>query len=635
MKRPLLLGLALWAAAALAAALLGREGARLAEAAAALRAEAALGPAGHSWARLEADGLRLTLRGEAPGEAAREAAFAALSAAAVLPVPGFSVMLANEAGARAQPEVFRPEAEAILMRGLSDIAISGAAPGRLARAALLDALEAAGPGLALVDLSRDDAAGSAARWEEGAAAAAEIAAALLHGRVSYTPERIAFSGVAAGPAEISRIETAMAAAEAAGWRVEADIAALPVSAPAFILHAETGDGGRGAIACMAGTPEAAAALDARLAAAPGLGAGVGAGVGSGVGSGGAPCLLAPGAPPGWDRAAEAGLDALLTLPAAEFRMTGRRARLSARPPTRRLALEAAGARLRAALPEGYSLAVLTGGADVPDDADDGSERETGANGAAPAPLLIRREPGRMAVSGGAPDPLIGESLAAYARVAAPGATVEADFVYGGAFDPAWRAAAMTAVAALARLEEGEAEIGAASARLEGRVETPLAIAEIHRMFASGIGGARVAETRLAVSPARIAARQMLPPGRCAEEMTAIAAADPIRFAPGSAALEEGDQAVIRALSGALRRCEGGRIEIGGHTDSQGREALNLALSAARAEAVLAALVQAGARLTLLSARGYGEAQPIADNGTDEGRARNRRIEFRALEVDKE
>jgi len=69
------------------------------------------------------------------------------------------------------------------------------------------------------------------------------------------------------------------------------------------------------------------------------------------------------------------------------------------------------------------------------------------------------------------------------------------------------------------------------------------------------------------------------------------------------------------------------IEIGGHTDNTGDANANQALSQQRAEAVQAYLVQQGVPAVMLTAKGYGDTRPIASNDTDEGRFRNRRIEF--------
>ncbi|HLF10962.1 MAG TPA: OmpA family protein, partial [Gammaproteobacteria bacterium] len=73
-----------------------------------------------------------------------------------------------------------------------------------------------------------------------------------------------------------------------------------------------------------------------------------------------------------------------------------------------------------------------------------------------------------------------------------------------------------------------------------------------------------------------------------------------------------------------------RAEIGGHTDSNGSDAYNLNLSQQRANSVLTFLAGQGIDRSRLVARGYGEGQPVADNGTDAGRERNRRVEFRVL-----
>lgn len=75
-----------------------------------------------------------------------------------------------------------------------------------------------------------------------------------------------------------------------------------------------------------------------------------------------------------------------------------------------------------------------------------------------------------------------------------------------------------------------------------------------------------------------------------------------------------------------------KIEIGGHTDNTGDKARNKTLSQNRAKAVKDYLVSKGIDATRLSAIGYGDTKPVADNGTEEGRAKNRRTVFKVLSV---
>ncbi|AMX03004.1 OmpA family protein [Microbulbifer thermotolerans] len=70
------------------------------------------------------------------------------------------------------------------------------------------------------------------------------------------------------------------------------------------------------------------------------------------------------------------------------------------------------------------------------------------------------------------------------------------------------------------------------------------------------------------------------------------------------------------------------MEIAGHTDSRGNDDYNLQLSSERAEAVCAFLIQNGVDATRLTAKGYGEQQPVASNEAESRRAQNRRVEMR-------
>jgi len=105
----------------------------------------------------------------------------------------------------------------------------------------------------------------------------------------------------------------------------------------------------------------------------------------------------------------------------------------------------------------------------------------------------------------------------------------------------------------------------------------------------------------------------------------------IEFQPGSSELTARGQAVLDELLGVLRDLPGRRFEIIGHTDAWGARSTNVALSLARAETVRGHLARKGMPETLFSASGVGPDRPVASNDSAEGRARNRRIEFRAVQ----
>lgn len=107
----------------------------------------------------------------------------------------------------------------------------------------------------------------------------------------------------------------------------------------------------------------------------------------------------------------------------------------------------------------------------------------------------------------------------------------------------------------------------------------------------------------------------------------VLASDTINFVTGSDELDSSAIRVINSLASIMARCsEEANLKavIGGHTDSVGDAEANLGLSQRRATAVRRELVARGVPGTAIKSVGYGAAQPIADNGTDEGRAKNRR-----------
>jgi OOP family OmpA-OmpF porin len=115
---------------------------------------------------------------------------------------------------------------------------------------------------------------------------------------------------------------------------------------------------------------------------------------------------------------------------------------------------------------------------------------------------------------------------------------------------------------------------------------------------------------------------------CAGRFEILSRSQSINFRTASATIEANSNAFLDALADIVARCPGMVVEVGGHTDSIGGEAANLALSERRAAQVADYLVGKGIERRRLVAKGYGEAAPVASNDTAEGRAKNRRIEFR-------
>lgn len=101
----------------------------------------------------------------------------------------------------------------------------------------------------------------------------------------------------------------------------------------------------------------------------------------------------------------------------------------------------------------------------------------------------------------------------------------------------------------------------------------------------------------------------------------------INFDTDKATLRPDAQPVIDEIGKLLDADATLNLSIEGHTDDTGTAAHNLQLSTARARSVLGALVGLGIDPARLGSKGYGQDKPIADNGTDEGRAKNRRVEL--------
>ena len=114
---------------------------------------------------------------------------------------------------------------------------------------------------------------------------------------------------------------------------------------------------------------------------------------------------------------------------------------------------------------------------------------------------------------------------------------------------------------------------------------------------------------------------------CQQLFSGLLAKGKIRFESGRATIDPDSAGLLDRLIETALRCPSANIEIAGHTDADGEDGFNQALSEKRAQAVTDFLVKAGLPAERFTAMGYGSTQPVASNDTDEGKAQNRRIDF--------
>jgi OOP family OmpA-OmpF porin len=184
--------------------------------------------------------------------------------------------------------------------------------------------------------------------------------------------------------------------------------------------------------------------------------------------------------------------------------------------------------------------------------------------------------------------------------------------------------------ALSYLSNGAVTITPDSVSITGNTGNPDANALISRLFSEKLGEAERFSINVTYQEQLDPVAGLPTPDECETEIAGLQVIRKISFEPGSDTVDAESRKTMDDIAELLKKCGPINLEIGGHTDSQGREIMNQQLSQSRAQAVLNGLRERRVLTSSYTAVGYGETQPIADNDTEEGREANRRIEFKLI-----
>jgi len=189
---------------------------------------------------------------------------------------------------------------------------------------------------------------------------------------------------------------------------------------------------------------------------------------------------------------------------------------------------------------------------------------------------------------------------------------------------------LTGLEALPYLSNGAVTVTPDLVRVTGNTGRKDASAQIAGLLAGNLGEAGRFDIEVTYQEALDPIASIPEPEECIAMIAGIQAERKISFDPGSVQIEGANAGIMDDIAEVLDKCGAIRMEIGGHTDNEGREVMNEELSEKRANAVLDALRARRILTSSYTAVGYGEAEPIADNATEEGRELNRRIEFKLI-----
>ncbi|USX28640.1 OmpA family protein [Oxalobacteraceae bacterium OTU3CINTB1] len=238
--------------------------------------------------------------------------------------------------------------------------------------------------------------------------------------------------------------------------------------------------------------------------------------------------------------------------------------------------------------------------------------------AAQTPAPATPKPGQVLVSGSVPDEASKAAMLARVReLYGPERVVDQVSIAPVSLPPNWNGYVQKLIGPnLKLITKGEIKIDGTNVTLRGEVANEAQRQQIASDFATSLNPSYTVNNGLRVS----AAEQNLLDQTLAKRI--------IEFESGKATLTESGKGILDEMAAAMQKVKGKKVEVIGHTDNVGLRDSNLALSHARAQAVRSYLADRGISQEMVMVSGQGPDRPVAENSSADGRARNRRIEFR-------
>lgn len=560
----------------------------------------ALEDSGMGWVEVSADGLRVFLDGTAPSEAA---AFRASSRAGAI-VDADRVIPRIEIARR--DDVAPPRFSVDILRSADGIQVIGLVPAATGIGPIDAAMAEIGGNLEITNLVETGDYTVPATWTEALRYGLRAVQELPRSKVTVYADAVEVQAIAETTMERSDFLRRLRSGQPEGVEVSLDISApRPVITP-FTVRFVIDDEGARFETC---TADSDTARERIVAAAEAAGA-----------EGPITCRIGLGVPSAqWANAVSESIAALARLGGGTLAFSDADVTLIAATGTEPDLFDRVLGELSGELDGAFSLDGV-----LPEASED--TQSTG-----PARLIATlNEDGVLTMRGRVPEGPVGRSVEAYARALFGTETADVATRQVGDLPQRWSIRAMAGLDALSQLNDGTMMLDPDTISLRGNSGNPDANSDLTRLLGELLGQEADFELDVAYVEALDPEAALPTPQDCVERIGAIQADSKITFDPGSVEINDTAGEVLDRIAEVLPDCRHVRMEIAGHTDSQGREEMNLNLSQSRADAVLNGLLARDVLVSNLTAQGYGESRPIASNESDEGREQNRRIEFRLL-----